>query len=417
MTRDTKHARWWVAFVAIAAGPSVHAQTSDWVQIPLNGPVAYALPDGSIRTLNPSCSNGPTRSDAGDITPADPQYSFLLQPGNPRQLVIMLDGGGACWDALTCLGSPLLGASSYTQSVDETPADADQAGGILDRDNPANPYLQYTKVFIPYCSGDVHWGSRDTPYSLHLPGLPRLDDWVIRHRGTDNFLAVLQWLRTTGSQYLDLAQVRNVTVAGASAGAYGAAVAFPYVAELVPHARLHVIADAGIGVIDERFYKTAIYDPAQPDAAHWGVVDSLPTFMGLDESFLAAFAEQPLDLVPAWFAELARYKPRARLAMLTSNLDTTQIGFYTVMELEAGAPLDPAALALGWYLKMQGITNATEGLRNYRSFIEGGTYHTIVASERYYEAGQSGVSVRDWNAAMITPGTEGWDNIDVGSPF
>lgn len=406
----------WLGLAGLAMGATVHAQTNEWVQIPLNGPIEYELPDGDIRMLDPSCSNGPMLTDNG-IEPADPQFSFLMQMVNPRKLLIFMDGGGACWDAETCLGTPLIGASTYTQYVDETPEDAATAGGIFDADNPDNPYSDYTKVFVPYCTGDVHWGSRDTTYTIEIPILPDLE-WTIRHRGTDNFLAVLDWLRTEGElQGLDLDRVHNLTISGASAGAYGTAVAFPYVAEIAPNARLRLIADAGIGVINESFYKLALYDPAAPEAANWGVVNSLPTFMGLDENFLAAFAEQPLFLVPGWFSELASYRPRARLSMITSNLDLTQVSFYALMEALDGRPLDDPLLFVEWYLKMQFITNATEGLPNYRSFVEGGTYHTILGDDAYYQPGESGVSVRDWNEAMITFGTDGWDNIDVGPPF
>ena len=103
--------------------------------------------------------------------------------------------------------------------------------------------------------------------------------------------------------------------------------------------------------------------------------------------------------------------------MVTSNLDLTQVSFYALMEALDGRPLDDPLILVEWYLKMQLITNATEGLPNYRSFVEGGTYHTILGEDDYYVPGQSGVTTRDWNEAMITFGTEGWDTIDVGPPF
>ena len=405
-----------LALGMLGASP-VLAGANEWTQIPLDGPINYELPDGDIRVLDPSCSAGPELTADGGLQPTDPQYSFLVQLGDPRRLLIVMDGGGACWDAVTCLGTPLLGASTYSQIVDETPASAEAAGGFFNTDRADNPYLDYTKVFVPYCSGDVHWGSRDTVYSFPLPGQAELE-WTIRHRGTDNFLAVLHWLRTEGAlQGLDLASVGNLTVSGASAGAYGAMVAFPYMAELAPNARLRLIADAGVGVINESFYKTALYDPGSPTSANWNVAASLPTFMGLDEALLATYAEQPLFLVPAWFVELARYRPRARLSMVTSNLDSTQISFYALMEVLGGRQTDLDRLPIEWYAKMQLITNTTEALPNYRSFVEGGTYHTIIGDDQYYEVGESGVSLRDWNAAMISVGTAGWDNVDVGSPF
>lgn len=398
----------WLIF---ASAPLLAA--NDWLQIPVSGAMEYELPNGETRTIDPSCSGGPTFVD-NEIVPADTQYSFFVQPGSSRRVLLFLDGGGACWDANTCIGTPLLNASTYQQTVNETPEDLAQAGGVLASDNPDNPYADYTKVLVPYCSGDVHWGSRDTTYTLAFPPL----EWTVRHRGSDNFLAVLHWLRTQGAEAgVDLDEVRNLTVMGASAGAYGTMIALPFVAEVAPNARLRLFADAGIGVLNEAFYRTAMFDPDDPGAASWGVSAALPTFMGLDENFLAAFSTQPLALVPGWFTELARYRPRAKLAMFTSNLDSVQVDFYALMEALDGRPLDDPAIPLEWYLKMQAITNATEGLANYRTFIEDGSFHTITASDEYYAPGAAGISVRDWNQAMITFGVDGWDTVDVGSPF
>ncbi len=416
MNRKAKHWLTGTLIAGLATLTGTQATANDWNQVPLTGPTPYLLPDGTTRVLNPSCSNGPVLN--GDtIEAADPQFSFFYQLGDPQKLLIALDGGGGCWDALTCLGSPLLDNSVYDQTVNETPAYAETVGGLVDADNPDNPYRDYTKVFIPYCTGDVHWGSRDTEYTLRRLAQPDLK-WVIRHRGTDNLLAVLQWLRTQGlNEGVDLGSLSHLTVTGASAGAYGATLTFPYVASLAPTARMTLIADAGVGVINESFYRTALYDPANPGAASWGVVDSVPSFMGLNEAFLAQYANKPLALLPAWYAELWRYRPWSRMAVLTSNRDTVQIGFYGLMELLGGRLDNLLQIPVEWYLKMQAITNATEALPNYRTFIEDGDYHTVIAEDRYYQPGASGVSVREWNDAMLTAPRAGWQTIDVGSPF
>ena len=191
--------------------------------------VKVTLPDGSTRTLMPSCSGGPQIVQGVPFpVPADTQYYFFVQAGNPNKILIGLDGGGACWDAATCIGSPLTGNSTYTVALDETPARLANAEGFFDSSNPDNPFHNYTKVFIPYCSGDVHWGSKTTIYNLG--GL----EWPIHHRGLDNFLGVLDWLQKNGrkSYRVDFGRARDVTVTGASAGGYGANVAFAYVAEI-----------------------------------------------------------------------------------------------------------------------------------------------------------------------------------------
>jgi len=347
-----------VAVVTFLVMASAHADQNEWQQIDLEGPIEAVLPDGSTRILEPSCSGGPELVGGG-VVPGSTDYYFFVQQGDPDRLLFMLDGDGACWDALTCIGSALAGIATYDVSLDETAADLAEEDGIFDSNNPETPYKDYTKVFVPYCSADIHWGSRDTIYQL--PGqLP----WTIHHRGADNFLAALDWLQKNGrEQYgIDFKRARNVTVAGASAGGYGASLAFAYVAELLGEkARLHLISDAAIGVINEDFYTTAIYNPDDPGSENWGVANNLPSWVpGMDEGLLAQGAAFPRGFVPSVFTTLP----------------------------------------------------------NYRFFIDDGTFHTFAAEDQYfYEVGANGISVADWITAMLKPGSPGWDSLDAGPPF
>ena len=409
-----------IAAVALTAGALSHAANETWTQIDLVGPIETELADGTPRTLHPSCSGGPVlREGSPAPVPGNTDYYFFVQKGNPNRILIALDGGGACWDAATCIGSPLTGNSTYTVELDESPARLANAEGIFDSTNPENPYKNYTKIFVPYCSADVHWGSRDTEYTLPLPTPPGPLTWTIHHRGTDNFLAVLDWLQKYGREAygIDFDRARDVTVTGASAGGYGANVAFAYVAELTPRARLNLISDAAIGVQTADFYKTAIYDPADPGASNWGVLANLPPWVdGLDETLLATGADDPLGFVPSVFMALAEYKPDARLATLTTNLDTVQVFFYG---LQKGDPPPPEAETfVEWYTAMSQMTALTAMLPNYRFFIEDGTFHTFIGDdEAVYDVGANGISLADWIEAMIKPGNRAWDNLDAGSPF
>jgi hypothetical protein len=124
--------------------------------------------------------------------------------------------------------------------------------------------------------------------------------------------------------------------------------------------------------------------------------------------------------VPAIFVALGQYRPDTHLAMITSNLDLVQIGFYALMRSLDG-PLPPRqVLAAEWCLSMAAMTDATEAaVPNYRSHVEAGLYHTIVGSDDYYgfEDSASGVPISEWNRAMIKPGNRNWQTIDVGAPF
>ena len=64
-----------------------------------------------------------------------------------KKLVIFLEGGGACFNTLTCAANP----SSATFG---TPS-----GGILNRADMANPVRDWNFIDIPYCTGDVFAGN------------------------------------------------------------------------------------------------------------------------------------------------------------------------------------------------------------------------------------------------------------------
>jgi hypothetical protein len=93
---------------------------------------------------------------ATDATP----YEFYVHEGDPKRLAIYFQGGGGCWNSKNC---GLDGQKTFENAVD----DGDRpwvnkagAGGILDASNPANPLREFTIVYAPYCTADVHLGVR-----------------------------------------------------------------------------------------------------------------------------------------------------------------------------------------------------------------------------------------------------------------
>ena len=391
---------------------TVQAKPPQWEKIVLKGERTVTLADGSERTVDPSCSGGPVLTQAGP-RPGNTEYSFFIKRGNPNKLIVAFDGGGACWDGLTCIGSALGGSATYTREIDETVEGLAQGEGLFDDRNPANPYKEYTKVFVPYCTADVHWGSRDTVYQFNVPGLGNVP-WLIRHRGSDNVIAVVDWLQRNGrTKQVDLKRVRDLTVTGLSAGAYGTLNGFGFLAALTPNARQNLVADAGIGVLTPSFFATTLY----PDAsAVWGAQANLPPVPGFDTLFADASAN-PLLLVPLAFQSLSAWKPKAHFASITAELDLVQVGFYALSK-------SPPVLAPGpqeafeWYAGMKTITAATASLPNYRYFIEEGTFHTFLADDDYtYGVGANGVSVAQWIREMIKPGNRAWETLEAPPPF
>ena len=71
--------------------------------------------------------------------------------------------------------------------ADDDPNSADS--GVFDLDNPDNPVRDWTMVFMPYCTGDVHAGTRTNAtaetwglwFDGHLNFARILDDLKAKH--------------------------------------------------------------------------------------------------------------------------------------------------------------------------------------------------------------------------------------------
>ena len=110
--------------------------------------------------------------------------------------------------------------------------------GIFDLDNPRNPVRDWSFVFVPYCTGDVHSGSNNATYRNPDTGEP----YTIRHRGADNFRVVMEWMRA------NFIAPDEILVAGSSAGAYGAATHYARIRDAYPGGQAAMLGDAGQGV-------------------------------------------------------------------------------------------------------------------------------------------------------------------------
>ena len=365
--------------------------------------------DRGTRTVYPSCSGGPRLTDTG-LVATDRQYSFFLREGDPRYLMIALDGGGACMDPNTCVGTALLGNATYQQTAGDVSAAA-ELGGIGDVENPENPFEDYTQVFVPYCTGDIFWGSRDTEY--HHPLLA--EPWTIHHRGYDNVLWVLSEILSYYQTDLDSVPEKVVLIGG-SAGGYGVAFALaPLVALLPEETEVYVVADAASGLISEEFYVRTLGGASMTDGV-WGIENNVADFML--EAFTGGAAEIPVAVYDA----LAAQYPDTRFGQYTTAFDAVQI-FYYNLSRHIDDPerwLDPVELApagLEWTMQVRENLHETAANHNVRYYIGAGIDHTVVGDERFYEEDSAwGVDFRDWLDDMVNedgewPWESRWQNV------
>lgn len=322
----------------------------------------------------------------------DPDFRFWVRPGDPKKLAVVFDGGGACWDNLTC--SNPFGSERLTFYAPDIPVSADPSryGGLLDFSNPANPVQEWTVVAIPYCTGDVHLGSTDRRYRMigHRD-LPR--SFTVRHRGYDNFMVVLDWITKNVPSGAD--GVSDLLVTGASAGGYGAAAHFPWLVQQYPQARLSVLADASQGV------STPDFDNGAEGRRNWNP-QLAPWVFGPDP--LAVPSNQLIRAGALAF-------PQARFAQFSHVQDSVQAGFYGYMKAFHGPAGNCRRVTPDWNQQMLAtLTEDQAVLPNFRSYLLPGAAHTVIGDDGFYAASPAGPVFADWLGGMLGTGAASWEH-------
>jgi len=315
------------------------------------------------RTIDPTCSDAPG---------ADPAFRFWARRGASNNLVVYFDGGGACWDDLTCslprLASDARDSDGFYKAELLPGDNPNQMSGIFDLANARNPVRDWSFVYVPYCTGDVHSGSNTATYTNPDTG----ERYTIQHRGADNFRAVLEWMRANFSA------PGEILVTGSSAGAYGAATHFGRIREAFPDGRAVMLGDAGQGVTTPDFLSLR--------NGNWKY--DLPDNVFGDEAQLT----DDDDIV----AQLAAHYPQDRFAQYTTAHDITQSAFYALM----GA----SNACRAWTEKMARDLSVRQSAENFRSYLANGQSHTILRSPLFYTETSGGEPFADWFAALLGAG-------------
>ena len=165
-------------------------------------------------------------SQCEDGTPT----GFAVNVQDTSDLLIYFEGGGACWDYLTCVVVDTathgpVGAAEWATRQQALPAPFDRA-------RASNPFRNATMVYIPYCTGDLHVGD-------NVPIYQGLTSKTYHHKGRPDTLAFLSRVAST---WKDPARV---VVSGSSAGGFGAALTYDIARKTFPDARMYLVDDAG----------------------------------------------------------------------------------------------------------------------------------------------------------------------------
>jgi hypothetical protein len=209
-------------------------------EIPFYSWHEVVLPESS----GASCGNG---------TP----MRFYINRSQSSNLLYVMQPGGACWDYSTCAGGATTGPAAglgafnpdgiphnYMNGTASQTLMSSFLSPLMIRMDLAHALVReprvetqdWTHVFVPYCTGDIHMGSAVRSYTAST------GEWRIQHyNGLKNVQAVSQWLVDHG-----FGQPERLLVYGTSAGGYGALANYATLRNtLRPQAHSSMLDDAG----------------------------------------------------------------------------------------------------------------------------------------------------------------------------
>jgi hypothetical protein len=293
---------------------------------------------------------------------------IAVSQGDSKNLLVFLNGGGACWNFLTCfqLNTATHGPFGKTQFEALT----GQLGStIFDRKLPNNPFADWNLVFVPYCTGDVHAGDNVTEYK-DSNGVAR----TYHHVGRANIAAYLKRLGTTFSP-------EKLVVSGSSAGGFGAAFDYDLFRAAFPSARGYLVDDSGPALKGEAISSSL--------RAAWY------QSWRLDKALDTSCPECRNDLSQAMKHTAQRF-PQDRLALLSSTQDSVIRSYFMLTPDSFQTSLNTT------------LTDVLEPLPNFRAYISAGQFHTFLGSPDAHPA--QGVKLTDWLRQMVQEDA-GWQSL------
>src|SRR5690349_13676184 len=162
--------------------------------------------------------------------------------------MVYLNGGGACADPFFCGLNPvnvnqnlpiellIEGALNLVLGPDEERQIAPDEG-VFKRD-PRNPVADWNMIYVPYCTGDIHSGSRE---DSEVEGVPGKQQFV-------GYKNLGLFLNSFGPSFKNAQQV---LLTGSSAGGFGSLLNYDRFQEFFKGQEVLAITDSGVAMRDK----------------------------------------------------------------------------------------------------------------------------------------------------------------------
>ena len=300
----------------------------------------------------------------GDVACTDgSEFYFMVRPGRAEQILFYLEGGGGCWNKASC--NPEGTPTAKLNLIDQEEPDE----GIFDADNAENPFADYTSIYVPYCSGDVHLGANDVVY----PGTDDTDQPLpVFHRGRANAQSAIDWVTQ------NYAAPDTIFVTGVSAGGVPTPLYASILANNYEDARVASLGDGAGG------YRRKGALPGRLE--NWGILNHLNAVPAFEDISEDTWSYEQL------YINGAEAHPDITFARFDYSADPAQWRF-----LSGNSEYDTL---LGNMLANN--DDIRDAVPNFRAYIAEGEAHTVMQKPEFYTLTSSGVRLVDWVAQLAS---------------
>jgi hypothetical protein len=280
------------------------------------------------------------------------------------KLVILLDEGGACFDATTCsLNLGHYGGPEF----DAFTADRQSGGaaGMFDRSGASNPVKDWNFVFVPYCTGDVFVGNNP--------------EGSVTGLGPQQFVGYANVALTLERAKAMFPNVTQVLLAGVSAGGFGAIANYAQVARAFEPVPVTLLDDSG-PPMGPPTVSTCL---ANQWIQLWNVSQTVMTDCGSD-------CTEPAEILIGLQKHNARSYPNRSMALVDSTGDSVISMFlgFGSNDCTAFTALSPTAFAAG----LEDVRSQMAPYSNFGSFVFTGTDHTTLLSAAAFPTRTAGTT-------------------------
>lgn len=295
-------------------------------------------------------------ADEGAVCLTGEQFQVNVRKGTTDNVLLYMQGGGACWDYLTCyvLGTATTGANGAIES------------GALDINDPNSPFKDWNIVYLPYCDGSVFTGDATVDYNGQRTF----------HHGLRNLSVGVDAIKRS------FPNASRIVVSGSSAGGYGTFAGYGVTRVAFPNTPIQVFNDSGPGL-----QNLDASQDVKDRTVNWNFTKRIPPS--------CTECTQQYTYLIDWSLDR---DSKLRTALYSYQQDGV-ISFF----IDLDGPDYQQLL-----LSVTGDVHARNPER-FERFFPLGTSHTVLLGPEFYTQTVNGVSLLDWTNAFLADGP-GWND-------